>query len=293
MTSPITVVTGANSGIGRATAIHLAAKGHTVYGTVRSISKADKLKAMADEAGVSIELAELDVADGDSVRQGFDDIMKRAGQVDNLVNNAGVGGNGVVEETSPKEFLDVMNVDLCGAVRCSQAVLPQMRERGSGAIINITSVAGCFGAIAQAPYVASKWALEGVSEELALEVAPFGIRVAIIEPGVTKSAIFSKNTEAPNASGAYDQQYGRMFGFYAAGIRQATPAEEVAEIIHHAIHTDSPQLRYAVSWAAEGIITGKANMGPNDWAELGAIADDAGYATRFNELFGVDISAAE
>jgi len=161
MSSPITVVTGANSGIGRATAIHLAAKGHTVYGTVRSISKAEKLQAMADGAGVSIELAELDVADGDSVRDGFDDIMKRAGRVDNLVNNAGVGGNGVVEETSPKEFLDVMNVDLCGAVRCSQAVLPQMRERGSGAIINITSVAGCFGAIAQAPYVASKWALEG------------------------------------------------------------------------------------------------------------------------------------
>jgi hypothetical protein len=84
-----------------------------------------------------------------------------------------------------------------------------------------------------------------------------------------------------------------MFGFYAAGIRQATPAEEVAEIIHHAIHTDAPQLRYAVSWAAEGIIDGKAQMGPNDWAELGAIADDAGYAARFGELFGVDISAAE
>ena len=185
-----------------------------------------------------------------------------------------------------------MNVDLCGAVRCSQAVLPQMRERGSGAIINITSVAGCFGAIAQAPYVASKWALEGVSEELALEVAPFGIRVAIIEPGVTKSLIFSKNTEAPNASGSYDQQYGRMFGFYAAGIRQATPAEEVAEVIHHAIHTDSPQLRCG-ELGCEGIIDGKAKMGPNDWAELGAIADDAGYATRFGELFGVDISTAE
>jgi hypothetical protein len=84
-----------------------------------------------------------------------------------------------------------------------------------------------------------------------------------------------------------------MFGFYAAGIRQATPAEEVAELIHHAIHTDSPQLRYAVSWASEGIINGKAKMGPNDWAELGAIADDAGYAARFGELFGVDISAAE
>ncbi len=290
MSAPVTVVTGANSGIGRATAIHLAANGHRVIGTVRSTAKAEKLLSMSADAGVSIELVELDVADGDSVRDGFAEILSLTGQINNLVNNAGVGGNGVVEETSPKQFLDVMNVDLCGAVRCSQAVLPGMRARGSGAIVNITSVAGCFGAIAQAPYVASKWALEGVSEELALEVAPFGIRVAIVEPGVTKSAIFAKNTDAPNESGAYDVQYGRMFGFYAAGIRQATPAEEVAEVILHAIETDQPQLRYAVSWASEGIIAGKAQMGPNDWADLGAIPDDAGYAARFRELFGVDIS---
>ena len=160
MTSPITVVTGANSGHRSCDRSASRAQGHIVYGTVRSIPKADKLQAMAADAGVTIELAELDVADGDSVRHGFDDIMNRAGRVDNLVNNAGVGGNGVVEETSPKEFLDVMNVDLCGAVRCSQAVLPQMRERGSGAIINITSVAGCFGAIAQA----STWPQNGRSK---------------------------------------------------------------------------------------------------------------------------------
>ena len=290
MTAPVSVVTGANSGIGRATAIRLAAAGHTVYGTVRDIAKADKLLAAADTAGVTIELAELDVADGDSVRAGFADIFGRAGRVDHLINNAGVGGNGVVEETTPKQFLDVMNVDLCGVVRCTQAVLPHMRERGSGTIVNIASVAGRFGAIAQAPYVASKWALEGVSEELALEVAPFGIRVAIIEPGVTKSAIFAKNNDAPNASGAYDAQYRRMFAFYAAGIRQATPAEEVADVILHAIDTDSPQLRYQVSWAAAEIVAGRDRMAEGDWVALGAIDDDAEYAARFTELFDVDIS---
>ena len=290
MTAPVSVVTGANSGIGRATAIRLAAAGHTVYGTVRDIAKADKLLAAADTAGVTIELAELDVADGDSVRAGFADIFGRAGRVDHLINNAGVGGNGVVEETTPKQFLDVMNVDLCGVVRCTQAVLPHMRERGSGTIVNIASVAGRFGAIAQAPYVASKWALEGVSEELALEVAPFGIRVAIIEPGVTKSAIFAKNNDAPNVSGAYDAQYRRMFAFYAAGIRQATPAEEVADVILHAIDTDSPQLRYQVSWAAAEIVAGRDRMAEGDWVALGAIDDDAEYAARFTELFDVDIS---
>lgn len=290
MSAPVSVVTGANSGIGRATAIRLASAGHTVIGTVRDVAKADKLLAAAETAGVTIELAELDVADGDSVRAGFADIFGRIGRVDHLVNNAGVGGNGVVEETTPKQFLDVMNVDLCGVVRCTQAVLPHMRERGSGTIVNIASVAGRFGAIAQAPYVASKWALEGVSEELAFEVAPFGIRVAIIEPGVTKSAIFAKNNDAPNASGAYDVQYGRMFAFYAAGIRQATPAEEVADVILHAIDTDQPQLRYQVSWAAAEIVAGRDRMAEGDWVALGAIADDAEYAARFAELFDVDIS---
>jgi NAD(P)-dependent dehydrogenase (short-subunit alcohol dehydrogenase family) len=117
------------------------------------------------------------------VADGFARILSEAGRVDVLVNNAGIGGNGVVEEASTAEYLDVMNVNLCGAVRCCQAVLPGMRERRHGAIVNITSVAGRIAAIAQQPYVASKWAFEGMSEGLAQEVAPFGIRVAIIEPG--------------------------------------------------------------------------------------------------------------
>ena len=96
MTSPITVVTGANSGIGRATALHLAANGHRVFGTVRALDRAEKLLALAEQQGVEIELAELDVADDASVERGFADILERAGRVDHLVNNAGVGGNGVV-----------------------------------------------------------------------------------------------------------------------------------------------------------------------------------------------------
>ena len=129
--APVSVVTGANSGIGRATAIHLAQHGHVVYGTVRATSRKDKMQAMVDEAGVEVRLVELDVAEDDSVRDGFARILDEAGRVDHLVNNAGVGGNAVVEEGSPALYLDVMNVNLCGAVRCLQAVLPQMRERGS------------------------------------------------------------------------------------------------------------------------------------------------------------------
>ena len=140
--TPVSVVTGANSGIGRATAIHLAKHGHVVYGTVRATSRKDKMQAMIDGAGVEVRLVELDVAEDDSVREGFARILDEAGRVDVLVNNAGIGGNAVAEEGSPALYLDVMNVNLCGAVRCLQAVLPQMRERGSGSIVNVTSIAG-------------------------------------------------------------------------------------------------------------------------------------------------------
>jgi NAD(P)-dependent dehydrogenase (short-subunit alcohol dehydrogenase family) len=288
--SLICVVTGANSGIGRATAIHLAREGHTVYGTVRDVERAGKLLAMAADAGVEVNLVELDVSDDDSVANGFAQILAGAGHVDVLVNNAGVGGNAVVEECPPSMYLDVMNVNLCGAVRCAAAVLPGMRDRGSGTIVNVTSVVGMFGSVGQAPYVASKWALEGISEELAHEVAPFGIRVVIVEPGITKSAIFAKNVDAPNSTGAYDTQYRRLFQFYAKGIADATPAGEVAAVIHDAITTDEPKLRYRVSWGSDEIVSGRAAMSDEEWVALGAIADDAAYVAEFQRYFGLDLT---
>jgi NAD(P)-dependent dehydrogenase (short-subunit alcohol dehydrogenase family) len=288
--STISVVTGANSGIGRATAIHLAAQGHTVYGTVRSISKATKLQAMAAEAGVSIELVELDIADDDSVQQGFARILEATdGVVDVLVNNAGVGGNAVAEECPTSYYLDVMNVNLCGAVRCSQAVLPGMRERRRGAIVNITSIAGRIAALAQTAYVTSKWALEGLSEGMAQELAPFGIRVVIVEPGVTKSAIFAKNIDAPNQSGAYDAAYRRLFQFYAAGMANATDPFEVGAVIHHAVTTDQPQLRYPVSWGGTELIEGRAAMTDHEWVALGAHEDDDAYYDDFKAKFGLEL----
>lgn len=286
---PVSVVTGANSGIGRATAIHLARQGHRVAGTVRSITKADKLNAMAADAGVSVELFELDVADDDSVRDGFAELLAATGRVDHLINNAGVGGNAVAEECPSDLYLSVMNVNLCGAVRCIQAVLPHMRERGSGTIVNISSVAGRIAALAQSPYVASKWAFEGFSEGLAQELAPFGIRVAIIEPGVTKSAIFAKNVDAPNSTGAYEAHYRRMFQFYATGMANATDPFEVGEVILDAITTDNPRLRYPVSWGGAELAELHDRIDDSDWVGLGAIEDDDDYYQRFHDIFGLDL----
>jgi NAD(P)-dependent dehydrogenase (short-subunit alcohol dehydrogenase family) len=290
--TPVAVVTGANSGIGRAVAIHLAAQGQTVYGTVRSVDKAGKLNAMAAEAGVEVRLVELDVADDAGVRDGFARVLDEAGRVDVLVNNAGVGGNGVVEEVPIDTYAAVMDVNLYGALRCLKAVLPGMRERRSGAIVNVTSVVGRFAALAQAPYVASKWALEGVSEELAQELAAFGIRVAIVEPGVTKSAIFAKNQDATDAGSDYVPHLRRMFQFYAAGHPQATDPFEVARVVHEAVTTDAPVLRYPVSWAGPEIIGRRPHVTDEEWVALGAIADDDAYFRAFSDTFGVDIVPA-
>ena len=290
MTHPVAVVTGANSGIGRATAIHLATQGYTVYGTVRSLTKATKLLAMAEDLGAQLQLVELDIGSDDSVRDGFAMILQATGRVDVLVNNAGVGGNAVAEECPPQMYLDVMNTNLCGAVRCLQAVLPGMRERRSGCIVNITSIAGRMAALAQSPYVTSKWALEGLSEGLAQEVAPFGIRVAIIEPGVTKSAIFAKNIDAPNQSGAYEAHYRRLFQFYAAGMANSTDPFEVGKLIHHAITTDMPQLRYPCSWGGHELIEGRAQLDDAAWVQMATHIDDADYHAAFRSAFGLDLS---
>ena len=288
--SPVAVVTGANSGIGRAIAIHLAAQGQTVYGTVRNLDKAAKLNAMAADAGVEVNLVELDVADDASVHAGLAQVLDEAGRVDVLVNNAGVGGNGVVEESTIESYADVMNVNLYGALRCLKAVLPGMRQRRRGTIVNITSVAGRFASPAQAPYVASKWALEGVSEELAHELAAFGIRVAIIEPGITKSAIFAKNLDATHEGSDYEPHLRRMFQFYAAGHPHATDPFEVAKVVHQAVTTDTPALRYPVSWGAPEILARRPQLTDEQWIALGAIPNDDDYFRTFSDTFGIDIT---
>ena len=282
----VSVVTGANSGIGRATAIHLAKHGHEVYGTVRDAGRAAKLHAMAAEAAVEVQLVELDVADDASVSAGMADVLARAGRIDVLVNNAGIALNAVVEDATSEQLLESMNVNVCGPVRCLRAVLPGMRERGSGAIVNVTSVAGRFASAAQAPYVASKWALEGLSEELAFELAPFGIRVAIVEPGMTKSAIFAKS-ELPASVGGYDMHYRRLMELYGAGIPHASDPFEVAAVVLEAVTTDRPRLRYTCSFTGPELVAGRAAMSDEEWVALGAVTDDDAYDARFQAAFGL------
>ncbi len=286
----VVLITGANSGIGRSAAVDLAAKGWTVYGSMRSLDKGERLASMAAEAGVEVHPVVCDVTDTESVNRAVAEVTEASGGIDVLVNNAGVGANGVLEETPVERYAEAMDVNLYGIIRCVQAVLPQMRERGSGCIVNVSSVAGVIAALAQSPYVASKWAVEGLSEGLAQEVAPFGIRVAIVEPGVVKTAIMAKNTDAPNTTGAYDDAYRRMFHFYMAGLANPGHPSEVADVIHEAATTDNPKLRWTCGWGGPELSGNRANVSDEDWVDLARIEDDAAYVERFNELFGLDLS---
>src|SRR5262249_45819798 len=145
----VAVVTGANSGLGRATSVHLATKGMRVFGTARNLQSTGKLEALAADAGVTVEVVPMDVTDDRSVADGIAGIIDTAGRVDLLVNNAGIGGNGVVEDCTPEMLQTVVDVNVGGALRCIRAVLPTMRAQGSGTIVNISSVAGRIGIIAQ------------------------------------------------------------------------------------------------------------------------------------------------
>lgn len=285
----VAVVTGSNSGIGRSAAVDLASKGWEVYGTMRSLDKGEKLAAMAEAAGVTVHPVVCDVTDAESVNRAMAEVIERAGRIDVLVNNAGVGGNGVAEETSIDVYNEVMDVNLNGIVRCLHAVLPQMRAQGSGCVINVSSIAGRIAAIAQSPYVASKWAVEGLSEGLAQEVAPFGIRVAIIEPGIVKTAIMAKNTVLPNVSGAYDTPYRRMFEFYATGLQTPGQPSEVADVIFEAATTENPKLRWTCGWGGAELSGNRPSISDEDWVALGAIEDDEEYRARFEELFGLSV----
>lgn len=288
----VILVTGANSGIGRAAAVHLAAAGHTVFGAMRDLGKGDKLHHEAEAAGATVSPVALDVSDDASVRAGVQQVLDAEGRVDVLVNNAGLGYNAAVEDVDIADGKEVFDVNYWGVVRCTQAVLPAMREQGSGTIVNVSSIAGRLAALMQAVYASSKWALECLSENLAQELAPFGIRVKVIEPGVTRTALLAKHQDL-RADSVYADAYRRMFAMYATGIEANVRPSVVAEVIQQAIDDPSARLRYACAWAGEQLADGRAGISDEEWIALGAAASDDEYFDRFERAFGLDIRAGD
>jgi 3alpha(or 20beta)-hydroxysteroid dehydrogenase len=194
----VAVVTGANSGIGRATAIHFAAQGYRAIGTVRDRQRATKLGTMAAERGVEVELVELDVADDESVRRGFEQLLAGAGHVDVLVNNAGVLVFQTVHKTTLEEWERVQRVNVTGTFLGIKAVTPSMEAAGGGSIVNISSTAGLVGLPFVAAYVASKWAVRGLTKSAAIDLGHKGIRVNSVHPGgIDTPMVAGTDKEAP------------------------------------------------------------------------------------------------
>jgi NAD(P)-dependent dehydrogenase (short-subunit alcohol dehydrogenase family) len=279
----VTVITGCSTGIGYATALRLATDGHDVVATMRAPESSD-LGQVAKERDLSIDVRTLDVNDDASVDDLFGEVSASRGRVDVLVNNAGLGGSGgVVEETSLDTYRGIMETNFYGALRCIKAVLPSMRENGSGCIVNVTSQAGRLAMPSMSAYCASKWALEAASESLAIEVAPFGIRVSLIEPGMILTPIWTKVDVTP-PEGPYRRIRNRLGRVVLEEMKAGSAAEEVADCIAASITTDPSRLRWLVGQGAERNIRNRAKRTDHEWSELWNLPDNEEFMeTMFSE----------
>ncbi len=286
----IAVVTGTSTGIGLATSLHLARNGYRVFAGMRNLAKADALRDAAAAEDLSVEVIEIDVTSELSTKSAFE-AVRSAGPVDVLVNNAGIGGASPLELTPEAEHRQIFETNYFGAVRCIQQVLPFMRERGRGAIANITSVEGVFATPNQIAYSASKFALECLGEALAHEICRFGVRVFNIEPGVIMTNIFENSAEATRYDKAspYQPLMRRNGKVFAAGFKQGTPPEEVAAAILQAITADDYKLRWPVGQDAVGMTQGRPRVSDEEFIAMGQDLSDEDYNGKFLKYFGVQL----
>lgn len=259
----IALVTGTSSGIGLSTAVLLAQSGFTVIATMRDTAKASRLQARIREAGVNVEIGRLDVQDDASVEECVREAIKTHGRIDLLVNNAGAGYLGSLEQTSPQDLRRTMEVNFFGVWRVTQAVFPLMRAARSGRILTVTSVGGLIGQPFNDAYCAAKFAVEGFMESLAPVARRLGIEVSLIEPGAVNTefvgsvqAFLHKTTREPQ------EGYSPMLEAYLTATQQTfatigqTP-EEIGQVIVEAATTDTPHFRYTTSDVIRALISRK------------------------------------
>ncbi len=257
----VAVVTGTSSGIGFETALALARDGYYTYAIMRDITKSDKIKELSQKENLKINVLELDVDDDNSTKIAIKHILDQKQRIDVLVNNAGWALWGCVEDVSVDEFKTQFETNFFSIIRLIQEVGPTMRNQGSGTIVNISSVVGRIGFPASPAYISSKFALEGLSESLRFELAPFGVNVVIIEPGVIKTN-FMKNMKMGKKS-ELDTVYKDITTKVVSGVKMmaemGTPPKEVANVIVRAIKDKNPLPRYIVGNDAAMFLEAKKN----------------------------------
>jgi NAD(P)-dependent dehydrogenase (short-subunit alcohol dehydrogenase family) len=279
------LITGTSSGIGRATALAFGRAGHKVYATMRQPSRAPDLGQIAAEEKLPITISAMDVDSDVSVKEGIDCILKEDGPLDVLINNAGTERTGSVEELPLSEFRAVMETNYFGAIRCIKAVLPTMRRRRNGCIINMSSVAGRIANSPLTAYTASKFALESLSESLAQEMKPFNVRVVIVEPGIIDTPM-ARRVETPRTGSSYPQQR-RFAAMFTASLKDPIPPSVVAEKVLEIVESGTWQLRHPAGPSAAPFLEWRNAMSDEEWVNWGALDDDAWY-DRVKADFGMD-----
>ena len=284
----VVLVTGSSSGIGLATAIHFARLGDDVYAGVRNPATATELTAAIESEKLPIRPITLDVDDAASVTRGVGEALARSGHVDVLVNNAGIGGGGPIEDVPVDWVKSLFETNYLGAIRMIQAVLPGMRERRSGAIVNVSSIAGRLAIAGHGHYSAVKHALEAASEALAQEVQAFGIRVAIVEPGVVVTPIFTKAKRFADPGSPYAVHVHRLLLFYQMQMKTASQPADVARVIHEAVTAKDPKLRYLVGDDAERLVAGRRRLTDEEYVATGRPMSDAEYLDLMRRRYGFE-----
>ncbi len=242
------LVTGCSSGIGLATCHVLSRNNFMTYGTVRNLSKAKKIQDLINRENLSMKILRLDVNDNQSIKLAVKKILTDTGRIDVLINNAGYGMFGPVEEITTQEIKKQFETNFFGAIRLIKAIVPIMRKQGNGTIVNISSMVGRFGVPLNSAYVSSKFAVEGLSESISFELEEFGIRVIVIEPGVVNSDFFHNvKVKGMNLESPYHKLMERRVNFLDKAMKNSlTSSYDVADTILEALNSKDPKFRYVI-----------------------------------------------
>jgi len=244
----VALVTGSSSGIGLETSLALARDGYYTFATMRDTNNSEKIKEIIDKENLNIQILKLDVNDEKTIDAVIKSILEKKERIDVLVNNAGYGMWGTVEDVSLNEFKEQFETNFFSIIRLIHKVVPIMRKQGSGTLVNVSSVAGRIGFPVSPAYISSKFALEGLSESLRFELMPFGVNVIIIEPGVIKTNFFNSMRLAEKSQ--QDSVYKDITEKVISGVKMmaemGTNPKEVADTIIKALKEEKPLPRYVV-----------------------------------------------
>ena len=267
----VAIVTGSSSGIGFEISLMLARNGFITYATMRDLQKSSTLRSIADKENIPLRCVQLDVTNEMSVKQAIETIVNESHNIDVLVNNAGYGLSGALEDLLINEIKLQFDTNFFGLIRATQAVLPVMRNQRSGIIVNISSGLGRFGIATSSAYASSKFAIEGLTESISYELEPFGIRTILVEPGIIKTNFIKAavlGQKSTDSNSPYFQFMSNMDDGMKKLIESGESPEYVARVVLDAINDSNPKLRYLAGKDVEHIMEIKNKVSDEDFHNM-------------------------